>query len=1120
MALAADLGTHIDAGALVSTLVSALQGHGVNLRAVSVPDDGGRLGQINQLSSIDLSSVGSAVQTLAHQLAPQLAALLPQVPALDALVAAIALVEQASSGDLLAELEQLATTLGNELEGSSRSDAGGLIGVLMRVVGLLGSAPAAGRVSTLLQAVLGLAGVQTPNGVKRLADLLPAADAGLRAVGGLMALESLLAESQRLTGLMAAQIDAPGVVRELQGLAGAMDATLLARINTVDIADAAALRALADLLAAGAQRFETVREQVAAGIGLGEATLTYLDVGRVQQELDTTATLLRGIDLGPLGRLLADALAGLAPITQIDIEHAPAQSLDALLSAAEAGIGVQAARITAWDTAALVAPVTQGLNDLTAPLATLTDTIASLTVALRSAMESVRQVVSATPVRSIADAVQTVLAPVNQALALVTALVGDISAALRLAAQTALAAVEAVEGTVDDFKAQVEALFAQAEAFINGLHLEQIAGDIGQRVAEFSAALERAQMKPYFDTAVSAIGTARDVVAAVPFNLLPSSMKADVDAAIKPIKDTNLPAVEAEIEAALGIGADGRFLLRADLQAALADVQRKYDALLAVVRSHNPQTYLAQIDAELQTLAGRIRDISPQLTLQPVQDAIKQVRSAITGVDLAATLAPLQQVFDQALATLGQYAPAVLIAPLSTRVDAARNSVKAAIRLERWAPVLDDLSGRATGLLNQLDPAQLQPQIEQLLAEAKALVDGLPASRSTWPGAIIARLLQGLPLRIDPTSFATVAGWINGTGPAAPTALQALAARSDAIASAVARTLDAVQALDFANLAAPAINAAAPLRSALLALVGRLGGQASEQARFSALADRFNLAPVLAQLASNRDRFLARLQQAAALAETLRRTGLSEVTQVVAQLNSALAPVLQLLGQVRTLVRKLGVGDVDHGLVAMVRSVFQVLPPARLAGLVAPLFVALRGRVLVLIDAVLAPVKAAITRLAGLIDAISLAPLVSALQAVYDEVRADLQALSPATLLAQPLAAFSALQAELAGFDPLAPLLTLLDGLRDTAVRVLAKLSAQQLLQSPLAIYNTLLAALATLDIQSLLAPVFDTVDAIALQVDSGLDDTVSAFQGLQAALPGGAAGAASLQRLAVGAPA
>ena len=719
-------------------------------------------------------------------------------------------------------------------------------------------------------------------------------------------------------------------------------------------------------------------------------------------------------------------------------------------------------------------------------------------------MEAVRNVVSAAPVRNISDAVNAVLAPVTQALQLITALVADISAALNTALQAAMTALTGVEGAVDQFKAQVEALFAQAEAFVAGLHIDQVAGQIGQKVAEFSAALERAQMKPYFDTAVSAIGAATDVVSAVPFGLLPESMKADVDAAVKPIKDTDVAAVETEIETALGLSSDGHFALRADVEHAIADVQHKFDALMQVVKDHDPQQYLKQLDTQLQALAVQIRAIAPQLALEPVQQAITQVKGAIAGFDLNAALHPLQQVFDDALHTLAQYSPAVLIAPIQTRVTAARNAVKGTLHLAQWSPALDDLAGRASGLLNHLDPAQLQPQIAALLGEANDLLAQLPATPAplTWPGSIIAGLLSGVPARINPNTFAAALAWITDGGGAA-----ALALRTDAIAVAIHRTHDSLAALDIAALAGPTAAAAASLRAGLLTLVGKLGGNAVEQARFQALADRYDLAPVLAQLATNRDRFLARLVQAAALVETLKRTGLSEVDGVAGQLKTAFAPILALLTQVRTLARKIGVGDVDHGLANLVRSVFAVLPPQRLAALATPLFVALRGRVLALIDAVIAPVKAAITRLSGLIDQIDLAPLTTALQSVYDEVLADITALSPATLLAAPLAAFAALKTQLAAFDPLAPLLALLNGLRDTAARVVGKLSAEQLLHSPLAIYHSLVDALSALNIGALLAPVLDAVDVIGQQVDQGLDDTVTAFRGLQAALPSGGGG-------------
>ena len=76
---------------------------------------------------------------------------------------------------------------------------------------------------------------------------------------------------------------------------------------------------------------------------------------------------------------------------------------------------------------------------------------------------------------------------------------------------------------------------------------------------------------------------------------------------------------------------------------------------------------------------------------------------------------------------------------------------------------------------------------------------------------------------------------------------------------------------------------------------------------------------------------------------------------VVTQLHQTFAPLNTLLGSLRALLRAAGVPAVDAGVPQMLRGLFQVAPPARLAALSAPLFAALRTRVLALIDAVIVP---------------------------------------------------------------------------------------------------------------------------------------------------------------------
>ena len=1100
MALSADLSIKLDARALVGAFTGALGERAGALGALAVPDTtAGLQGITTTLSTMHTDALAPAVHQLVRQGSQALATLGPVPTPLAAVQAALDLLELATAGNLRADLEALVAQLRGVLAGSRD---GGTFGTVLRLAELINGASSTGLLTTLLQRVLGISGVAMPPAVHDASALLPALDSLVRAVGALMMLETVLAESQRLMGLMAEQLDAGAVQRRVAALQLAFDDSLVQRINTTPAADAQALDALVDTLAGSALQLDDLQHTLAAGMGLGEATLAHLDVASVQAEVAAAATLLRGIDLDPLARQLQGAMAGLAPMMALDVASVPAQSLDALLGLAEAQVASLATRISAWNPDDLAAPLQQGLDQLTAPLADLSRLADEAVVQVRAGLEAVRRVVVALPVGALADAVQTVLAPVTQVLGLINSLVADVAAALQTAADAAVQGLGEAEAVVDAFQAEVKALFAEARSFVEGLNLDSLAGTLGERVNDFTQALAQAQLKPYFDTAVGAIGAAADVVGAVPFGLLPADLKADVDAAVAPIKATDLGAFEAEIEAAVGIGPDGRFTPRDDLDAALAQVQQKFDALVATLRGLDPAQHLATLDAHLATLADRVRAIAPAVTLQPVQDVVNQVKAAVAGFDPAAQIAPLQQVFDDALQALQAYSPAQLFVPLQQRVDAARDQVTSTLRLGQWTPALDEVHAQASALLDRVDPAQLQTQLADLLDQGRGMLASVPDINPQWLGSLVAGLHRGSLARIDPQAFGPVAQWINDRSGA-----QALTARSAAIADAVARTHAAVAGIDPAALSASLGGRLAAVRSAVNALLARLAADAPQRVALGALVLRLDVQAAFGDLAANRARYLAALSAALPLGDTLRRTGLSEVDTTLAKLHSAFQPVTVLLAWLRDFLRAVGVPQAGASLPRMLQAVLDVAPPARLAALTAPLFVALRGRVLALLNAVLLPLKTGVARIQTLLAALDLGPLVQAVDAVFQAAVAELQALSPSSLLAGPLGAVAALKAQVAAFNPLAALLTVLNALRDTAARLLGKLSAQKLLADPVLIYNEIVDAIDALNVQALMAPVLDLLDNVAHDVDAGLDDTVTAFRRLQDALPAGGGG-------------
>ncbi len=1100
MPLHADITVRLDASTLVGVLLSNLTGSAGALGAIATPDTGSATGTITTTAAgFNTASLGPAITGLVSQAGVGLSAIVPQANLLGGIGSALTLIEQATQGNLRADIEALLAQLAQELEGSRQ---GGTFAVLMRLSQLLANSSQGGVLATLLQTVLDAAGVSTPPAVRDISSLLPAVDSLVRAVGGLMMLETVLAESQRLTGVMAQRLDAGAVRRQVDQVMALLAPALAARIAATPPGDEAALDAVVNAVRVAADQLGALQQDLSAAMGLGEATLAYLNVDQVQLEVASAAALLRNIDLSPLERQLRGALGGLGPFMAFDFAGAPAQSLGALLGQAETEIANFAGKINDWNPADLVGPLQDGIAKLTAPLADLTQLIEQAMVSIRAALDAVKRVIVELPVQGLVGAINALLAPITQALALITQLVADVAAALGTAADAAVAALGEVEGLVDGFKAEVQALFADARQFVEGLNLDAVAGTLADRIGEFTQAVAQAELKPYFDTAVQAIDTATGVVEAVPFGLLPESMKADVDAAVAPIKAVDLAAFEVQVEGMIGIGPDGRFTPREDLDAAIAQIQLKFDELVAALREHDPEQYLVQLDAKLAELAVQIRAIAPAVALQPVQDVINNIKAQVAGFDLAAQLAPLQAVFDDAIAAMQAYSPAQLIAPLQERVVQARQQVTQTLKLDQWAGALDTVHERAEQVLALIDPAQLEGKLTELLSQARDLTLNLPDVNMQWLGSVIAAWHRGSGARIHPAAFVVVQGWIGRRAGAAE-----LAARSAAIADAVARTHAAVSGINIAALAGELLARTQAIRTALASLQAALPVDSRHRPLLAGLALRLDVQASMGQLVANRERYLATLTTALTLGETLRRTGLSEVDQVITQLHRTFEPVDTLLGSLRALLRAAGVPGADAGVPQMLRGLFEVAPPARLAALTAPLFVALRTRVLALIEAVIVPVKAAITQLQTLINAFDLAPLQTAVDEVFQGAVAEVQALSPTTLLAAPLASVNALKAQVAAFNPLQALLTVLDALRDTVARVLAKLSAQALLADPVAIYREIVAALDALNVQALMTPVLDLLDSIAHDVDTGLDDTVTAFQRLQDALPSGGGG-------------
>ena len=1010
------------------------------------------------------------------------------------ITSSLELVEGLQQADLRSQFDALSTRLATVLEGPRDE---GFIGVLVQLADALAAAPERQTLTTLLERLQQAVRFDLPAETFGIPSMVSALQGTVMTVGGLMSLESTLFEAERLTAIMQAQFDSDAVAARrgalVACLTGGGGASLPQFIAGIDVTQPAQVQAARAAIEACAGRLAELVEVVSRGSGFGEATLLYLDLPHLQEKVAHAAGLVRNADLDPLEQALRSLQARISSALTVDLSGAPTFSLDALLTIIEGRTAEFAAGISAFDLSPLTGPLTDGIAEVTALPNMLTAAIGQVTVSVQAALGQLRDAVAALPFQAIGNAIHQALQPIAQALEFIGALVDTIKAVLDDAVTALKDALSTAENAVDQFKQDVEALFRDAAAFIESLHLDQVLTQVAENIKAFSDLLAKAQMKPYFDTAVEVIGTTTDVIEQVPFSLLPDSMEQEVVDAIRPIKATDLNALEGEIKGLLQIGPDGKFQLRPDIKHAVADIQTKYDELVAEIERLDPHKVVERLDVELGNLARKIEGISPRVELAPVQQAIDSLRNVVASFDLNATLQPARAAFDQLLAEADKYSPAALIVPLETRLNDARNRLIEEVRLREWAANLDTLSTRAAELVNALDPAQLQPLIREGMREAVDLLEEFPEFQfGGGLGTLVTTLLTGAGINVEPLAFDAVLEWLQGTSGAS-----ALTDRTRRIAAAISATRAEVSGFDPAALSASLAPQMATLRGAVASL---LPGEA--RASLEAALERVDLVNSLGNLARNRERYLASLTTAEAAAQTLSLTGLSEVDIKVVRLQTAFAPLAPLKNLLQDILSRLGITGLDQGIGEVLRRLFAVATPERLADILAPIFGALRGRILALVDAVLAPLKSGIADLLVALDAITLTPLRETVDGAYQAARQQIVGLHPDILLGDVVAAFNAARARVAAFNPLADVEAALTELRDTTTRILGKLNAARLMATPLEIYDTLVGLLGQLDLNTLLAPLFDQLDDIAKQVNEGLDETVTSFRRLQDSLP------------------
>ena len=1090
MTLQAELETRLDAAAFSADLTAELGGAtgdlgGVTL-AVSVEEVGGASAAAG---SVDLSGVGAAVEAASADLAR----VVGDFPAADDLVAplraGIGAVDRAVSGNIEADLSGALDRVTAEFAALEEQ---GALGAFRQLAESLGSAPELTAVRDAVNALLRAAGGRDLPAAS-LGDVFASALSMLEAVGAMMTLETMLAESRRLGGLARQQLPegrVPGLAAALEAEVAAAEARLAGLDPGDDAAVERAFEALVAVRAAARAMIEALRE----GMAFGEATVTLADPAAVVARAEGVLERLRGVAVGEIEAAMGRFAGQLGPLLSVDLSGAPAFSLDALLDAMEAQSQGLADELAGIDLAPVTGPVASGVDSVTGLAEEIRAALDGIVTRVEDALGRVRDAVAALPLDQVANALRSAVDAIAELLDRLGDLLGAAQAAIGDAATAAQAALARAEAALDAFRAQIEAAFREAQAFVDGLGLEAAVGEVGDAVATVSDLIGQADMAPYFATAQDAIDTTAGVIDKVPFSLLPDSMEQDVVDLVRPIKATDLGAFRSEILEVLQIEEDGSFALRPDLENAVSEVQAKIDALIAALDQLDPRRLADEIDGALDALRTEIEAVVPQAELGPVTEALDAAKAAIAGLDLDAALRPLTDGFDAVLAEVDRFQPSTLIAPLDAEVDAVRQKLLEVTRLEEWRDRLDALHAEALGLVALVDPARLEEPLREALGDVQRRIGEGDLPDPLGPvGAVVSALLAGAGEAVAPEAIERVSAWVRGEAGGG----ERLSALAGGLRDDIAATRRVVAGVDPDALAATLAADAGRLQ----ALVAALPPGAARD-RLGQAAGAVDLGAELRLIGPNHARYVALLTRAEALAGDLAAKGFGEVDSVTGTLRTSVAPLLPLVETPRAALGRLGFTRLDAGLPGLLGELFEVATPARLAGILTPVYVALHGRLEALLDGILRPVRDLIDSLVGIVGAFDLDPLAEALDGIHGAVRAEIAALHPDQVLGPAKSAFAGAQAAVAAFDPLGPVIDTLEALRATVLRVLAKLDGDALLATPIEIFDTIRSALEALDLNGILAPLYDRLDAIAAQVQEGLDGTVDSFGRLQDALP------------------
>ncbi len=1086
--------------ALLNTLTQALGGGftPTTLQSVLSPDTGDfnvsppsinvsqAEGIANPLSSLDLSSLSSTVSSVQQSGLGKMG----NLPGFDTILSPINGVLQVARQIDTADLTGVFNRLQEAGENSNTVNAFGLDGVdesIRAVFNLQGES----GLSNILS--LGSALLQTnlTTEADKVINRVDGITVVLKLLGSLMSFHGAFEKTSKISSAINGLIIPHEINRQRLDLINwKLNTSLPDQLRAVDANDTVAVDRMSRQVHEFINDIHMYTNSLKRGLGFGDAAINSAGLSTLEQTISSLSSTL-GTQVDPaleLSTAIRDWLAEKLP-TDFGI---PADSINEVVNEIQGLADELADQINALSVDTMAAPLTNTVGQVSSVVNDLNNALAAATGAIRTAFEHVRQVIDSLNLDTIAENIKAILRPIVQVIDQLESFVGEITDTIEDTMALAIAAVKTLKENILSGAGEVADVFGDVESVLKALDMESLINTMKNGIQAVADALKKADLDPYFDTAVDAMDTVSSIVEAVPVELLPDDMEADLQEAVQPVKSIDFDRDVREVL----IDKLEQILDKVD-DDILGEIDRMSKEIVAFLQEHDPQEKLEELEKQyFDPLLETIQNVDPDTIFEPVTEVIDEIKSHIEDIDIRAlVIDQIDGVFDEIISYYDKCDPEPLLAPIVNEVDTFRERVIEVSKIDSWAENIDNLQDQVDQWLNKFDAARCINELDTIYNSMIRTL-GNDAQNTTVMGTFIAGLLSG-SVTINASSYSTVLQWVSGAEDGVETVHNLIGSSLTQLQA----TLEVIDTLQPDLVVAEVTPFYRDIRQAVESL------SADHPLRLTVEPAIVSCSPteLLTGVSANLPAYRTKVDDGIRSLQRLESSGFSQITAAGEALRNVFEPLGEVRWKIIVLTRRFGIDPVGKPLMVSLGELLTALRPSTALEPLTIVVHALKNKIDELTNSIVTPVKEAVTQIETLLDTINIKLLSDELKSVHTQLRDDFMAFKPSTLLAEPLDEFDSLKNTIQAFDPLAAVRETINEFKTATEELLAPdslLRPSVMFSGLLEQYQRILDLAAELNVKDALQPVLDELTAIKDQLDDGLGETGEAFTRLQGALP------------------